>query len=173
MDHYINTNAKIGMRNIKTALAVGICALTLLPFPQLQALPACFAAIICMQPSVQKSVEQGKSRIIGTLIGGAIGIFIVFLDEQHHSILLLSFMIMMGISLSIYICNLFNRTDSTTISCIVLVLTLLLWQNETRYVYILFRIGETIYGIIIAVLVNKYCPKLSLLRGSLKRLHPT
>ena len=156
MNHYINTNAKIGMRNIKTAIAVGICVLTLLPFRQLQALPACFAAIICMQPSVQKSVQQGKSRIIGTIIGGILGIVIVFLDEMHHSVLLLSLMIMIGISLTIYICNLFKHPESTSIACFVFVLTLLLWQGEERYVYILFRIFETIYGILISVAVNKF-----------------
>ncbi|MEG1857555.1 MAG: FUSC family protein, partial [Pseudoflavonifractor sp.] len=90
------TIPKIGMRIVKTAMAVMICFFIFLPFwvrtplgvndPLREVGPfyACIAAIICMQSSVEQSVRQGVSRVIGTILGGVVGICILAVDDLIH-----------------------------------------------------------------------------------------
>ena len=91
-----------GMRNIKTAVAVVICFLLFLPFwsqaspagegMQIGPFYACITAVICMQSSVEQSVRQGVSRVIGTLMGGALGLLVLVLYDvtgQHALVMAL------------------------------------------------------------------------------------
>lgn len=60
---------KIGMRIVKSALAVFVCLLIDrlrggMPFY------AAIAAILCMQPDVANSLKTAANRVIGTLVGG-------------------------------------------------------------------------------------------------------
>src|SRR5665647_2456384 len=73
---------KIGMRIIKTCIAVYICFLIyLLRGEQGAPFYSAIAAILCMQPYVSNSLKVALNRTLGTFIGGAMGMFI-FLVEQ-------------------------------------------------------------------------------------------
>lgn len=65
---------KIGMRLIKTAIAVFLCFLV--DFFRDGGTPfySAIAAILCMQPELDSSLKVGKERIIATVIGGIVGI---------------------------------------------------------------------------------------------------
>lgn len=77
---------KVGMRTIKTAVAVMLSYLLFVPFDlmyreeyggiwgQMGPLYACIACIVCMQSSLGQTVRQGVSRLIGVAIGGALGV---------------------------------------------------------------------------------------------------
>ena len=64
---------KIGMRLIKTAIAVFLCFLV--DFFRDGGTPfySAIAAILCMQPELGSSLKVGKERIIATIIGGIVG----------------------------------------------------------------------------------------------------
>ena len=64
---------KIGMRLIKTAVAVFLCFLV--DFFRDGGTPfySAIAAILCMQPELGSSLKVGKERIIATIIGGIVG----------------------------------------------------------------------------------------------------
>ena len=75
---------KVGMRTIKTAVAVMLSYLLFVPFDlmyreeyggiwgQMGPLYACIACIVCMQSSLGQTVRQGVSRLIGVAIGGVL-----------------------------------------------------------------------------------------------------
>ena len=66
---------RIGMRMIKTAIAVGICFLiSSLTGGNGKPIFSAIAAIICMQPYVEHSVDVAFNRIIGTIIGAVFGL---------------------------------------------------------------------------------------------------
>ena len=79
---------KVGMRTIKTAVAVMLSYLLFVPFDlmyreeyggiwgQMGPLYACIACIVCMQSSLGQTVRQGVSRLIGVAIGGALGVLL-------------------------------------------------------------------------------------------------
>ena len=150
------------MRNIKTAVAVTLCYFIFLPIwnPAGEVGPfyACIAAAICMQDSVEKSFRQGVSRTIGTLIGGAVGLVILVLDDWANSAVLLGLLLGLGCVAVIWLCNLIGRASSSSLGCVVLSVVLINHGGSERYLYFLSRVVETVVGIVAAVTVNHLLP---------------
>jgi uncharacterized membrane protein YgaE (UPF0421/DUF939 family) len=141
----------VGYRNIKTSLAVLICLL-LMP----KSLNAAIAAIICMQSTVEDSVKTGLNRLIGTFLGGLLGVIIlpliIKLNLHSFSIIIAS----LGVSLIIYICNLIKKPAACVIAAII-VLIILIDPNVTNPImYALKRTFETVAGVIIAIIINRF-----------------
>ena len=63
---------KVGLRNIKTALAAALCALVYYFLDRSPAF-ACIGAIFGMGGSYEQSRLHGGNRFFGTLVGGFIG----------------------------------------------------------------------------------------------------
>lgn len=155
---------------VKTAVAVVVCFLIFLPFwvrvplgehdplKDVGAFYACIAAIICMQSSVQQSVHQGISRIIGTCIGGGVGLVILMLDDLIGLPVVTGLMLGCGIILTLWLCNLIRRPAACSIGCVVVCVVMLNHGGPERYLYTLFRIVETLVGIVVTVLINRWLP---------------
>lgn len=154
-----NTKYKIGMRNIKTTIAVATCLLILSPFENLTPVPACFAAIICMQDTVEKTISSSLSRFIGTIVGGLVALTLVSLNNNIlHNRLLLNLLFLLGITITIYICNLVGHGPASVVACFSLCLVMLSYEDTARYSYAIIRMGETLLGGIIAVIINRLLP---------------
>lgn len=139
----------VGMRNLKTALAVFICIiisqLLQLEYP----FYAVIATIIAMENSVTNSYTVGKNRMMGTLVGAAIGFVFAWIDP--HSAVYSA----IGIVIVIYICNLLKWNKSISIASIVfLAIMLNLRPGESPFLYGMHRVADTLIGISVAVLVN-------------------
>lgn len=158
-----------GMRNIKTAVAVVICFLLFLPFwsqaspagegMQIGPFYACITAVICMQSSVEQSVRQGVSRVIGTLMGGALGLLVLVLyDVTGQHALVMALLLGLGCVAIIWLCNTVRRPAACSLGCIVLCVVMLNHSGADRYLYLLVRVGETLAGIVVAVAVNHLLP---------------
>ena len=121
---------KIGLRNIKTAMAVLICLVLyhaaglLLNFERSPVF-ASIAAIISMQNNMESSISMGANRVIGTVMGGAIGILFVFSKYIYYNIWLHFLLIAAGIIVVIYLNVLIKRRDSVSISCVVFLIIMI------------------------------------------------
>ncbi len=162
---------KIGLRNIKTALAAVFCLIILFPFwnqnTQLKgywdligATNAVISAIICMQHSVEGSWKMGIERMIGTVIGGVWGCMIISL--HHYVPYNWALILMIGVSIIfiIWFCLLIGRQGACNLACIVFCVIVLTTPQDgaERYMMAFFRMGETAIGIIVSVLVNYLLP---------------
>lgn len=167
---------KIGMRTVKTAVAVFIClllyegihALTglvpadgkqlhqliLLFFGHSNILYAIFAAVICMQTTLENSVKSGLNRLIGTAVGGVLGILFLFLKYVPYFALFRIFLISLGVIIVIYICNLLRVSQSIAIALVVFVIITAGVQQESPFLYALNRCVDTAIGTLISILVN-------------------
>ena len=65
---------KIGLRTIKSGIAVFLC-LALLPS---EPFFACLTAIICLQDTVYNSIHMGINRGAGTILGACFGLIFLF-----------------------------------------------------------------------------------------------
>ena len=153
-------NYKIGLRSVKTAIAVSLCMLMTYIFKIDEAFIAAFAAIICMQPTYNQTFKSGLNRMFGTVLGGVIGYALLELAtfiplyQSWWNVILAPVCLL----IVIYLCNMFNKQPSVSIACIVL-LCCIAQPAETindTFIYVVNRVLTTTIGIVIAMLVNKF-----------------
>ena len=161
---------RIGMRNIKTAVAVMICYIIFIPVRGMGPADvgsgldlvgpfyACIAAVICMQSSVEHSLRQGISRIISTLVGGIVGLLALSVSMAAHSELFTILMLGACMVFIIWLCNLVGWPAACSTGCIVCCAVILSHSGAERYFYTLARTGETIVGILVSIAVNRVLP---------------
>lgn len=141
---------KIGMRNIKTGLAVALSVLISKMLGMEYPFFAAIAAIVSMQGSVAESFTQGKNRMIGTLIGAIIGLGGTLIAPNNI------IMVFSGIIAVIFILNSINRKGSIVIGCIVFLAISVNLQDEIPLIYTIDRIIDTVIGISVATFINYF-----------------
>lgn len=153
------SNSKIGQRNIKTALSVFICILLFeLTGNESSASYACIAAIMSVQETIERSVDTGTHRISGTFVGAILGVLFIFLGNCFDlQMISKSILISVVIILIIFFYNAFEKQDSIAICCMVFIVIALNYvNNESAYLYALERTIDTLIGVIVALLINRY-----------------
>lgn len=141
----------MGSRNIKTALSVLVC---LIFWPN--SLFAAIAAVICVQGTVENSLVIGINRLIGTLLGGILGIVFLYIANGLNLQNFLPLIVSIGVLLIIYICNIIKKPSACSIASITLISILVSQSYNNPLMYSIRRIIETAFGVIVAILINKY-----------------
>lgn len=150
---------KIGMRIIKTTSAVFLCFIVYLFRKDGIPFYSAIAAVLCMQQDMKNSKEKAKSRLISTLIGGILGIPVLwFLQEYdylqtdiiHYTIV--SIMIIPALYIPVCI----KQPQSSYLCCVVFMsITVSHIQDENPFIFGINRMVDTLIGIGIALFVNK------------------
>ncbi|WP_310605125.1 aromatic acid exporter family protein [Anaerosporobacter sp.] len=156
-------NLKLGLRTIKSAIAVFVCIIISYLFKNRDAIFfSGVAAIVCMQQTHKESFKTGMYRFLGTFIGGIIGFFVIIIGTffSKYSNLIDVFVISIGVLLLIYLCNMLRFHLSVSISCIVFLKIVSQYGGVTDSVgallYVFERVAFTLVGVLVAFLVNKY-----------------
>lgn len=154
----------IGLRNLKSALAVFLCILLYNILQRPYVFFACISAIICLSTSMETSYKMGQDRMIGTVFGGVLGVpFLYFnnlISDKIGFFITDALIIGLGIVFVIYFCNLIGRKGSTITSCVVFLSVVVGLQDAVQiispFAYASNRMIDSAVGITIALLVNKY-----------------
>ncbi|GAB1477315.1 hypothetical protein MASR2M70_21530 [Bacillota bacterium] len=154
-DKQIDPRFKIGMRNIKTALSVGICLIFFQFIGVGDGIQAAIAAIICMKSSLENSIQTGVERVIGTVIGAVLGVLALLLIERT-SFQVTTLLAITGVVIIIYLCNIFKVQASAVIGLVVFLIILIAEEDQPPVIYGILRLIETFFGIIVAYLVNRF-----------------
>ena len=141
---------KIGMRTIKTAIAVALSVFLANILNLNSSFFAGIAAIITMQSTVAESFNVGKHRMLGTIMGAIVGVLFALVAPGNP------IFIGIGIIILITLCNLFGWKKSVTISGIVFLSIMLVQEPGNRVFYGIYRSVDTFVGIIVAVLINYF-----------------
>ena len=157
-EHY---HIHIGMRIIKTALAVFICGLLGVLRGEMTFF-AMIAAVMCVQKSTEMTLKNSFNRFVGTAIGGVYGVALLFLETQIHMqrwmplyIFVCSFMMIPIIVTALAL----HKPTVAGFSCIVfLSISVYHVGDASPYTYALNRLLDTTIGIIVALLVNLVMP---------------
>ena len=151
---------KIGLRNIKTALAAALCALVYYFLDRSPAF-ACIGAIFGMGSSYEQSRLHGGNRFFGTLVGGFIGmgLFAIYMElfpdgSNRWFLVPLTFI---GVVILILLCQ---HIWVGVVQPVGVVLCLLLFKTptDTYITYALNRILDTGIGVLAAIFVNGMLP---------------
>lgn len=139
---------KIGMRTIKTSIAVTL-SITLAYILKLNSpFFVGVAAVIAMQDNLVDSYRMGRNRVLGTILGAAVGLLGSLISAGNPII------IGIGIIIIIQLCNKLEWNKSISIATIVFISIVVNVEQGKELYYSLNRILDTIVGIVVAVIVN-------------------
>ena len=151
---------RVGMRNIKTAIAATLCALVYYFFDRSPAF-ACIGAIFGMGSDYDMSKLHGGNRFFGTLVGGFIGMGLfaiyaeLFPDGSNRWLLIpVTFV---GVVILIVACQ-YIWVGGIQPGGVVLCILLFNTPTETYISYALNRILDTGIGVLAALFVNAMLP---------------
>lgn len=148
---------KIGMRMVKTAIAVAIC-LAIYQLRGEQGVPvfSTIAALICMQPQVENSVTVAFNRIVGTLIGAAMGLLVLYLLQWIPEAYdwMSGLVISLAMIPTLYLTVVLKKTGAAAMAGVVLLSVTLAESMYGPVIDALNRSFETIVGIVVSLVVN-------------------
>ena len=166
----------VGMRIIKTVVAVFLCGL-LAFLRSTSGFYSMIAAVVCIQNSAGKTIESSINRMTGTLIGGVAGVLVVYgLDTLGVLYIELLRYVVLSLMLIpiIKLCLAIKKPGCAAMACIVfLCVTVNHSIGDTPAVYSIDRLFETLVGVALACGIDSFCPtspRPSPLRRSPRRL---
>ena len=138
---------KIGMRTVKTGIAVSICTL----LAQYLVQNPMFAGVGCVasvQDTVKGSLKLGFNRVKGTMIGGLVG-FLCVLIKPGDPILG-----GIGIMATIYGCTILGINSGIIVSSVTFLSIHLGIITSNPAYYSIHRVMDTSVGVVIGVIIN-------------------
>ena len=151
----------IGMRIIKTVVAVFLCGL-LAFFREASGFYSMIAAVVCIQNSAGKTIESSVNRMTGTLIGGVAGVLVVYsldtLNVLYIELLRYAVLAVMLIPI-IKLCLAIKKPGCAAMACIVfLCVTVNHSIGDTPAIYSIDRLFETLVGVALACGIDILLP---------------
>lgn len=137
----------IGMRIVKTGLAVALSAFLAIILELDSPFFAAMAALITMQGNLLDTFSMAKYRILGTIFGAGIGIIGAYIAHGNPVVLGL------GIGLVIFLANKLRWNKAIAIASIVFA-SLMLGEGTQIVAVSINRVIDTLVGISVAVVVN-------------------
>lgn len=158
------TVPKIGMRNLKTAIAATLCAL-IYAIVDRNPTFACMSAVFAMNTNLKSSFKTGGNRLFGTIIGGFTGMLFFYLFKQCpllfpcSKLFSESIFLFTGIIVMILISQFFGVNDSIPSGSVVFYIVMLLTPDQDYITYPLNRMLDTGIGVMMSILVNIALPR--------------
>ena len=155
---------KIGLRNLKTAIAATLCAV-LYAIIDRNPTFACIGAVFAMNTNVQTSWETGGNRLWGTMIGGFVGMFFFYIYRRiavftnAYDSLWKIIMLFIGIMVMIYISQIFKVNGAIPSGSVVFYIVMLNTPENQYVTYALNRMLDTGIGVLLSILVNIALPR--------------
>lgn len=151
---------RIGYRAIKTVIAVFACLVLSYFLNRPTALYAVVAAILCIQPTYDKSKHTGLHRILGTVVGSLFSFVALELASiiPNYNDFWFLFIFPLLILALIFLCNILGIKDSVAPSCVIFSVIVFFHSGSSldNLPYVLSRTAETVAGVLIALPINRF-----------------
>ena len=139
-------NRIVGMRTLKTGLAVTLCCI-LTRFMVDNMFYCATACVVTMQDTIKTSYKMGFQRVFGTLIGGIVGFLLVLISPANP------FLCGLGIMIVIKCCDYF-KLSSLVVSSVTFFSLYLGYIDSAPLVYSIQRVLDTSVGVIMGLIIN-------------------
>lgn len=144
---------KIGLRAIKTAISTTLCVILYILIDR-NATFACIGAVFGMDNSDNSPWRTGGNRLIGTIIGGFLGIGLFYLQQQIKGKAFQILLLLAGIILLIYLSQLIKCPGAIQGGAVVFYIVMLNTPQDTYAAYAINRMIDTAVGVVISVGIN-------------------
>ncbi len=132
----------------KTALAAALCWWLALRFGLHDGYWGSISAIIVLQSNVGATVTASRDRLLGTLIGAALGFGFSLLNAP----LLLSYVL--ALLAAVLISGLLGLSNSSRLACVTITIIMLVHKEGPRWGLAFDRVTEVMMGIVVALAVT-------------------
>jgi uncharacterized membrane protein YccC len=133
----------------KTALAAALCWWLALRFGWRDGYWGSISAIIVLQSNVGATVNASRDRLLGTLIGAALG-FLFSLSGN------LPWNFTLAVLTAIVICGLLGLRNSSRLAGVTIAIIMLVHKEGSRWELAADRVFEVIMGIVVALIVTTF-----------------
>ena len=146
---------RLGMRTIKSALAVFLCILFFHVTDRGLPMIAALSAVFSLRQDLTTTVSFGRSRIIGNSIGGFLGIIYFLVKNYFHNDFLVELFLLPVLVVIVIVVSDGINNNSGIISAIatLLLIALSVPQGESS-LYAIQRVLDTFIGTFIAIGIN-------------------
>lgn len=144
---------KIGLRNIKTAISATLCAILYLLVDRNPTF-ACIGAVFGMDNSIESSWRTGGNRLMGTVIGGLLGMGLFFIWLHIGGTAVKILLLFVGIVILIYLSQLCHFPGAIGAGAVVFYIVMLNVNPDQYVSYALNRILDTAIGVIMSIFIN-------------------
>ena len=152
----------VGFRNLKSALSAALVALVYY-FIDRNPTFACIGAVYGMGNDLPHSWQQGGNRLIGTVIGGFLGMGLFWLylviDPPGDQRILLVPLTFIGVVILICLAQMFHWPTAVQPGSVVLCIILFNTPVDTYVSYALNRMVDTGVGVVVSMLINYLLPR--------------
>ena len=131
----------------KTALAAALCWWLALRFGWRDGYWGSISAIIVLQSNVGATVSASRERLLGTLIGAALGFAFSFLGVLPWNFIL-------AVLTAIIVCGLLGLRNSARLAGVTIAIIMLVHKDGPRWLLAADRVGEVILGIVVALAIT-------------------
>ncbi len=148
---------RIGLRTVKTALAVMFCILLfqLTNGGTISAMIASVSAVFSMRQDITSTVKFGKSRLIGNSLGGILALgYYAIQHFFHQNFFVELFVVPLLVALLIIISDGIDNNSGIIGGVAALLIIVLTIPNNESFSYAIGRIFDTFIGIFISIGVN-------------------
>ena len=146
--HRIRSERRLGLRIIKTGIAVTVCVAISNMLKLDQPYLAVIATVLSMGKSIDMSVRSGKNKMIGVLIGSALGCGLAMISSGNAGLC------GVGIIIALYLCQLFHLDGAAPLTCFAFAAVMFSATGPKPWDPALMCAENAMLGIAVAVIVN-------------------
>lgn len=148
-------NIKPQWIDLRIAIAVGLCMLIYRFVPGLQLLSACTAALMCTQDTGKLTVKSGLIRLLTTVLGGAMAVLVVLLDNAIGNYYVFILLCVTGMVVTLNLCRMCGVPPIPgRIGCVTFILVVVVAKGDARIMYAVDRLVATACGATVALAVS-------------------
>lgn len=145
---------RIGMRSIKTAISATLCAVLYVLIGRNPTF-ACIGAVFGMEADTSDQPwRTGANRLIGTIIGGFLGMGLFYIKLNVSGKLVEILLLMAGIVLLIYISQVLGCAGAIQGGAVVFYIVMLNTPSDQYISYALNRMLDTGVGVGMSIMIN-------------------
>ena len=147
---------RLGLRTIKTAIAVMIIVITfsLLHRPSFI---AALAAVFALRDTWEKTLSFGKVRLISNALGGLLGlIYFIVNQATHQALWVQTILLPFFVIIAIVFLDAFNFNTGIIGAMAALLMISLAISPDHTYAYVIERILDTFIGVLVAIAINRF-----------------
>lgn len=150
---------RLGMRTIKSALAVMICILVFHISNRGTPLIAALSAVFSLRQDLTTSVSFGKSRVLGNSLGGVLALFYFFVQSYFQNEFLVQVILLpiLVVVIIVFSDGIDNNAGIVSGIATMLMIALSIPSGES-FSYAFARVMDTFIGTTIAISINALRP---------------